>query len=192
MNYLSGIETITNQIISDAKEKAEKIIAEGSAKAENFIKLGEANLEKTKYAAVKESSVKATEHKRRLLATASMEAKKEILATKQHVITESFTLALEQLASWKDNSYLTWLEKLLQATLTADTSQVIFSNKDRELIDKNWFSKIFNEKEVEILWGDFAGGFIIKSAGSEINCSLEALLYGLRDKIEPEVAKTLF
>ena len=192
MNYLTGIEKIKNQILADAKEKAEQIIAEGNGKADNFSKLAEASIEKAKHAATKELIAKAAEHKRRLLATANMEAKKHLLATKQLIIAESFGTALEQLASWKDASYLAWLESLLRVALTDDTISVIFSKTDKELISKSWFSAICNKKDIELLWGDFVGGFIIKSASSEINCSLEALLHGLRDKIEPEVAKVLF
>lgn len=198
---MAGIENLKNRLLNDdtqrSKEiedaailKAEQIIAESKNKAEELI-------EDTK----KKSEKDGIDKKERILSRAHLDARNIILESKQNSINNVLNLAVKKIKAMDKQEYSLFLEEFLLNSVQTGTEEVIFSNKDKARFNKDLVN-IVNEKlkeqgkTSELKLSDepynIPSGFILRSGGYEINCSIESQIRVLRDELEGEIAALLF
>ena len=78
----------------------------------------------------------AAEREKRLESMAEMESRKLVLAAKQEVLDEAFTMALEKLCTLPDEEYIELLAALAVKAARTGREKVIFSQKDRNRVGK--------------------------------------------------------
>jgi V/A-type H+-transporting ATPase subunit E len=195
---MDGIERITNQITEDVRQETAQIEAQAKKDAEGIMARYEAQAAKESAEIVARGHKAADERVERLGSVARLEAKKVILAAKQEMVGEAFTLALEKLCTLPEEEYVALLAKLAAGAAKTGREQVILSQKDRTRFGKQVVTRA-NEllgakgglklsEEVRPL----KGGLVLQGDRVEVNCSFETLVRLQREETAASVAQVLF
>jgi len=196
-----GAERIVQRILDDANLKAEEIktaAVEKSAATETAARQKAAREQEH---ILEQARKEAEEQKRRIIGVAQLEARKDLLAAKQDLISEAFQKSLDQLINMDDSSYLSIIRSMLLDLTETGTETVICSAADLKRIPASFWKEVNDAlikkgKKGSITLAqetrEISGGFILQAEGVEINCSFESLLDMKRDQLEPEIAALLF
>ena len=194
---MQGIENITNRIKADVQAEIDQINASADAQ------IAEINASYAQKAAKEEADilakgeVSAEERESRLVSSARMDAKKEMLETKQSMINLAFDKALEKLEGLPEDEYISFLAGLVKSTSPEGKGVLTFNASDKEKIGEKVVSKAnelcsggniaLSDKTAQI-----KGGFILNDGAVEVNCSLETLVKTVRTGVTGEVNAILF
>lgn len=195
---MDGIERITDRIAEDVRQETAQIEAQAEKDAANIMARYEAQAAKESAEIVARGQKNADERVERLGSVARLEAKKVILAAKQEMVGEAFTLALEKLCNLPEGEYIALLSKLAAGASKTGREQVILSQKDRTRFGKQVVTRA-NEllgakgglklsEEVRPL----KGGLVLQGDRVEVNCSFETLVRLQREETAALVAQVLF
>lgn len=171
-------------MLAQAQKDADDIIAGYKKQAE----------EQTEYI-VPNAKKNAAERTERRLAVAAMEARKLQLAAKQNVIQKSFDEAAALLVKLDDAKKIEWLSKLAAKYAVSGDENVILSTAEHTKLGEKVVkaaNKLLGGKGKLVLapaGRDFMGGLVLSSGDMEINCTIAALLGGVREELTAEVGK---
>lgn len=198
---MNGIDRIAGKIAEDARQEVDSILAEAKAQAAGIA---------DKYAALaKEESNKllaageerSKEIRRRAVSAADQEAKQQLLATKQKMISRAFDIALQKLLALPENEYVALLARLASEASSTGSETLVLSSKDVKACGDNVL-KSANELLVKAgkkggltlsaETGPFDGGLMLRSGKVETNCTLDAILRLSKEDLAPEIAAALF
>ncbi len=198
---MKGMEAIRDRILKDAEAEASQILHEAAEKAEHLKKDRAAAAEQRKAQLSKEYDTKAVDLKKRMIAVAQLDMRKNTLAAKQEMLDKAFDACLESADNMPQTEYLSFMEALLIGAAEKGTEEIIFSARDDARIPDTFLQGV-NDKMTEMGKTGalvaatekraFRGGFIMRSGGMERNYSMEAMLRIIRDELEPALSKMLF
>ncbi len=198
---MKGTEKIIAHIQADAKAQADAILAQAEQQCaqlrEAYDKQASSVYGEKIRAGVKACQDQADSVQR----IARMEAKKEILALKQDMVSRSFDRAKEQLLALPAEQYGALLAKLAaQASVTGD-EEIILNAADRAALGEkvvqaaNTLLSAAGKNAALTLsgqTGDFEGGLILRRGSIEANCTLELLVDLQRQELSAQLAGVLF
>ncbi|HED24214.1 MAG TPA: hypothetical protein ENN91_03720 [Firmicutes bacterium] len=196
-----GADRIIERILNDAKNRADEIIQAVEAENEKILSDARKRAERQEKNMLDQASKDAEEQKRRIIGVAQLEARKEILAAKQKLISEAFKQALDKLAELDESAYFDVIGKMLLTHVETGTEEVLCSARDKKRIPASFWNDINERLARQGKQGrltlaeetrDIRGGVILLSGGVELNCSFEAMVEMQREDLEPEVAAILF
>lgn len=190
---MKGKEEIIKKIIKDAQKIATSTLEEGVAKAQETINLAENDAKIFRSKNRTESQQERDDIIRRRITVANLEVKKLMLAAKQQVIGKAFEESIDVIKKDK-KGYTQMLKGMLGYASDGDTLTI--SKSDKDIFTKKFIDEAVAKKGIKVTLnkqlGEFKGGIILSSAGSDKNFTLEVELASLRDEIEPEIARMLF
>ena len=195
---MNGIEKITGQIGADVQKEIDALMADAKAKAEETAQRYEAQAKREAEALLERGEKRAAEHEDRLVSTARLEAKKQVLAAKQALVEQAFDQALEQLLALPEQEYIDLLARLAVSAVTTGQEQVALSQKDRARYGKQIVTRAndkLGEKGRLTLAGEsrpIRGGLILVGDRVEVNCSFETLIRLQKESMTAQVAQILF
>ena len=195
---MNGIEKITGQIGADVQKEIDALMADAKAKAEDTAQRYEAQAKREAEALLERGEKRAAEHEDRLVSTARLEAKKQVLAAKQALVEKAFDQALEQLLALPEQEYIDLLARLAVSAVTTGREQVALSQKDRARYGKQIVTRAndkLGEKGRLTLAGEsrpIRGGLILVGDRVEVNCSFETLIRLQKESMTAQVAQMLF
>lgn len=190
-------EKVSRKILEDAKKRAKELKEEVETRIRDIEEQARIEVNQIEERAKAEALEGANHEKERLMALAKLELRKSLLGAKRTMIDEAFEKAVTQLNSLKKVDYQGFVKKLLlRAVETGDEEVVVSSEEDvidqefldgvnRELGDKGGL-KLSEERR------EMRGGFVLSRGRVEVKATFDALVDGLRDELEMEVAKILF
>ncbi|MBC7088449.1 MAG: hypothetical protein H5T96_08285 [Tissierellales bacterium] len=183
---MSNLENLTQRIIEDAKKEAEEIRKEADEKSKNIIgsKVSLAQNEAKKI--IDKSKQEAVLIKERAISAAKLKSRDQELEAKQYILDRAFEKAKQQLKNLDDQSFEKLLSEALKDIKEDSSVTVIISEDKKNLVPK--FNKNLN---VEID-NTIDGGFIIKEDNVYYNFTFDAMINGLREELETEIASILF
>ncbi|MDR2665716.1 MAG: V-type proton ATPase subunit E [Oscillospiraceae bacterium] len=198
---MDGIQRIIDRIDADAAAECAAIAAEGERRCED-IRAEFSKAEQDAYWKVFNAGVRDVEQrKERLGSVAQLEAKKQVLATKQELIALAFERAAQMLSQLPEDRYSALLVRLAAEASGGAPGQLIFSKADRErlgqrvcnganaaLASAGKAAKITLSPETR----DIRGGFVFSGGDIECNCSADALVGQHRNELSAKVAAALF
>lgn len=198
---LSGSLKLIEKILSEARDTA--VIEQNSAqtKADEIVKKAKSKAKDIKQRAQKEALAEAKERKRRIKSVYDLEHKKDILAMKRDVLDEAFRAAIDDVASLPKDKYQELMIKLLVSCTETGKGSIKVAKNDKDRLGSDFVKKAndvlkksVGSGEVTILEEicDKAGGFVFCDDGLEIDCSVEAVVALMREKIETDAAGILF
>lgn len=197
---MNGIDRISERILKDARDEATRIVEEAQERARSLKDKKVEQTNKDNERLYRESADKAQERKRRMLAVAELEMRKEILSVKQQTIDEAMDRVNEVIMEMPRDEYRKVVSHMLLESAQGD-EEVFFSTSDEERLDQGLIDEV-NRKLLEAgkkgelrlspERGAFQGGFILKSGGMEINNTFEAIIRTGRDEVESDLARILF
>ncbi len=190
------MEKISEAVVSKVRMEAQNIIKEAEEKAqeerERTGKQREAKLQEEKRKMLEEAEEEAA----RIVAQASIKARRQLSSAKSDVITKIIGKVKQELFEFSsDENYFLNLIKEAIDGLGADKSRIYVSPKDVSMVrkflerDKELASKIMEVKE-----DNFLGGVIAEDIDGKlrIDNTYETRLEMLLPKLLPEISKELF
>ena len=198
---MDGINKITERIAVEVRDEIAAMQSDTAEKCRS-IKDSYNNIAQEEYwklinLGTKECEIQVS----RLQSTASMEAKKSVLAMKQESIAYVFEETVNKLCDLPEEQYIDFMAK--QAALAAGTGleEIVFNARDKSGCAKA-VTKAANEilKKRGLLpkltiseqTGGFRGGLLVKQGDIEVNCTVEKLVELSKDELAATVAEVLF
>lgn len=192
---MKGTEKIIAHIEADAAAREKEILAEAELKCAE-IRAGYEDQASELYSRMIREGVQACQNEEDgALRIASMEARKNLLATKQSMIAKSFDLAKERLTSIPAADYVSFLAGLVKQAAPNGEGILVLNETDRTAIGEQLLQAVnaagghfslSNETR------DMAGGFLLRSGSVETNCSIELLLDLCKNELTHQLAELLF
>lgn len=189
---MNGKEAIIEAILSDARTKANSTLEEAGKRGDEILSVAENDARIYREKNMSESYAEREEIVRRRITVGNLEVKKTILATKQEIVAEAFSKAIDEIRA-DVRGYLALLSGMLENAEDGDV--VTFAEADRSLVGEKWLKGKADESKKKLAfggYGDFAGGIVLSGNGSDKNLSLEVELASVKEKFEPEIAGILF
>ena len=196
---MAGIEKIVNEILAEARAKADEILMEARDKAAKAEEDAISGSEAYKAKRAQEASAKADAIRVRAESQAMLEKRQAMLGIKQGIIDNVIEKAYETLAGQDDNAYFGMIGKLLGKAVRSGAGEICFSAADLKRLPEGFddvIRGIAAEKGGELkISGEAApieNGFLLKYGGIEENCSLRALFTSMRDRLQDKVNGALW
>ena len=194
---MNGLEKLTGQIDADVQKEIDAALVQARSQAQEIQSWYESQAQIQVEAIRRKGQQDAVFRQERLVDEAKMEARRDILATKQELIGRAFDLALEKLLELPENEYVALLADLAVKASSTKKEAVIFSQKDRTRYGKTVVTQA-NEKlggghlTLSEQTRPIKGGLILQDSQVETNCSFEVLIHLQRNTLSAEVAQVLF
>ncbi len=194
---MKGTEKIIAHIKADAEAQVNAILAQAEQQCAgirgDFDKQAAALYAERLRAGVKETQDKVDGAER----IARMEGRKELLAAKQALVSESFHRAQQQIVDLPEEQYVAFLAKLAARASVTGEEEIILNPRDRKAIGQ----KLVQAANARLKNGrlrlsdqsrDFAGGLILRRGSIEANCTVELLVELSQTELSAKVAEILF
>lgn len=165
-----------------ADDEIKKIKDEAAVKAEERRKEIEDKTEKKGQSVIEKARI-----------LAKMESNSSLLKEKREVIDQAYGEVEKQLNGLSDHDYIELIVKMLKSASANLDKGDLTVPKDKKKQTEDAISKAGVAYHIKDETSDFKGGFIVRTAKSEVNLSFPYLIEKLvRPKTELEVAKILF
>lgn len=198
---MNGIQKIIERIEADAAAEQTQIIAEAEARcAEIEAKYAEAA--QAEYQKIITGGEKlARQRLERRASVAAIDAKKQVLATKQEMVLAAFEHAARLLAELPDEQYIPLFARLASDASRTGTELLAFSAQDASRVGEavkeaaNALLRRAGKGANLTISPDtrnIRGGVIVINGDIETNCSLDALVSMHRNALSSKVAEKLF
>ncbi|MCD8086307.1 MAG: V-type ATP synthase subunit E [Clostridiales bacterium] len=195
---MTGIEKITQRIDADAQAEVNAILSKAQAQADETAARYQAQAEQVSAEVLAKGEADAKEREERLCSAAEMQARQQLLKTRQEMLDEAFRLALEKLQTLPPAEMTELLAKLAAQASSSGREQVVLDSATRaqcgpQVVAKA--NKLLGGKGKLTLApeaGTFQGGLVLSDGGVEVNCAFPTLVRLARNQTAGEVAKVLF
>jgi V/A-type H+-transporting ATPase subunit E len=197
---MAGTEKLVSKILSDARSAAQANLAGARAEAEGIVLDAREEAGALAAAAAQKAEREAAAHERRVISTAELEGRKELLAVKRRLIDDLFDEARDLLCRKSGAEYEALLLDMISASAFGD-AEIILSERDRDRLPEGFQNSVNTVlgavgKPYRLTLSDetrpIGGGFILRSGQIEINNSFESIIRNKRDSLESLAVKMLF
>ncbi len=192
---MKGTEKIIAHIEADAKAREKEILEAAEQKCAEIKASYEEKASELYAGKIREGVQACQDEEDGALRIASMEARKNLLAKKQEMVSRSFDLAEDRLVSLPAGDYVAFLSKLVKQAAPDGEGTLILNEKDRGSIGEQLLKAVNAEGGRLTLaeeTRDMAGGFVLRSGAVETNCSVELLLDLCKNELTHQLAELLF
>lgn len=193
MTGMTAKEKIIASITDEAKKQAEEIISSALKNAEKEKKEALQKAEENYKRTISEAEIKAETIRQAGESSAALLKRDRILARKQELIEQVLEEVKNTVNAMNDEDYFNFLYELVEINSEENSGELMLSATDYARNTQNFEKKIAakglklsNEK------AQISGGFILKYGDIEINCDIDALIDGKREKIIDIANKILF
>lgn len=217
-----GLEKITNKIIADASEQAQKTLLEAKEKCDRIDAECEKRMADIREKIYSDALAEGESIKVRSMSDVSMTRREMLLSVRNRLADEVFETAVQNILDLDEEKYCELMTSLLCRALCTqvesekesmrlygeDTSpqsyEVIMNKNDRDKhgqyivagVRRATVGKITGDVLDKITLSDkvapIEGGIILKCGDIEINCAFSAMVEEMRKSLEAEVMATLF
>ncbi len=196
-----SLESIINKIQTESRAESEAILSKAKAQARALQDEARNKAETAKKTALAKGRQEAERLEQRLLQSAELNARKQLLQLKQSSMEKVFNHALDKLAQLPPHKYQEMVKQMLLAQPLAGDEQVVVSEEDFQVLGNGFKSKVNQslaakglKGQLEIVFDEKVprGGFILRRDMVESNNTFASLLRAKRDELELAVAEVLF
>lgn len=196
---MTGLETIVEQILQEARQNAEEISAKADRNVDSII----ANAKKTVDKMNAESAEKLAQAEKagafRAKSSSELKKRQAVLRAKQAIINDMLDKAYAQMVSLPDEEYFGIILKCLENSVQKKKGTMIFSARDRKRLTPDVEAEIGRiatahggSLDISDECCDLEGGFILSYGGIEENCSFKALFDANKESLADKVNHFLF
>ena len=195
---MTGLDTIIEEIITEARGEAELILAEARSKAE------EIKTQALEQAAGRSALIEADTDKRIIDLTArrktgfALRRRQTELEARQTALSDTLSAARQALMNQRKDAYFAFVIKSAVAQAETGEGILFFNARDRERMPKN-FQNLLNmalPEDKKLTVSETAaridGGFILKYGDLEENCSFAAIFRQRHDEFIDLIRGLLF
>lgn len=178
-----ALQDVKNDILREAREKADKIEQETDAELEEIISEAEEKAEEIKEEVKEEIEEDKESERKKVVSNARMKARQKKLEAKQDKIQQAFDNLGEELDSLTDDEKSELVKNACEQA-EFEVSKIKASSDFEDVVDGRKYD--LEESDVD--------GFVLVSEGGERskNYSKEKIVEDLKSRYRKEVAKSLF
>ena len=198
---MMGTEKIKSKILEDSKRTVSHILEQAQQQAEKIKNDALKESESIRAEILAKAEVEGKETYRRMLSTAGLEGRKELLKAKQDTVGASFNSAMEKLLSLPDEDYQKLIENMVVDAAKNENGEILLSEQSKQRLNKD-FLKSINTRigslgdSAKLVLADESikatGGFILRYGEMEINSTFEITFEMLKPELENDVVDMLF
>ena len=179
-----GLETVKEEILSNAKEQSNSLIAEARKEANRIMREAENKIEEMKVKSEADIKRMLDTIKRQELANAELENKKMLLEAKKEVIESVFSDTKKKLENLDDKKMEAIIKILLEkAKNEIEVAHIYCNKKDTKLL------KGFSAETTEIIGGLIAEN---KERTIRVDYSFDTILESIKENELQSISKLLF
>lgn len=185
-----GLEKVKQEILDNARKEASAMIEAAQAEGRSIANAAEKQAGENDLAAEEKLQRDFDFMKRREVASAELELRKQVLATKSAIVEKVFGEAANKLKSLAEKKREAHIKALLYAARNELSVAVVRCNS----MDVN-IVEAFGEGRLKIIPGsNLLGGIIAESSDGRlrVDYSYEAVLEQVRSRVLGDVARALF
>lgn len=197
---MSDLTALKNEILAEARLQAERIRQEASEKAQELLAEAGQAAESRCREITREHQREADERRNRILTAAELDRKRELLAAKDQMISQTVQLARQKAIHLPLDRKSGLFIRLLLGAAETGTEEVHPAKSDRGLLE-GLLPQVNLELAKRGLQGQLRmgcdaegveSGFLLVGNGFTADLSLVSLVLGIKDDAVPEVARILF
>ena len=188
---MTGLEKIKNQILAEAREKAEKKKADARKEAEEILAGSRQTAEQEAARQEEKSRVDGDSYRDRVKSSCDLKKRTMILEAKQKMIKNVLDQAYESLLKADSEKAFSMMEKLLDQAVQPQDGIMYLSQEELDHMPSDFERKVADiakknggllkiAKEAKKL----DGGFILVYGGIEENCTWKALFDSNWEKLQ--------
>ncbi|MDX9916718.1 MAG: V-type ATP synthase subunit E [Gudongella sp.] len=183
---MSKLDSLTQRILDDAKEKADSILSEADRKSKELLDAKVREAEASKEKLIERATSEAAMIKDRVVSSAELKVRDEKLTAKQEMLDKVFSMAKDRLKELDDSQYKDFLDSTLKQIEIKGTGTLMVPSSKKAVAEGvvKSLSVVVDEK--------IESGFMIKDDDIIYNYTFDSLVDDLRDQIEAEIAIELF
>lgn len=196
---MSGLDSIVEEIHSQARAEADEIIKKAEEYCNSFMEQAKKDVSIEAEKLEKKALADRKLYEEKTKSGAEFRQRNSMLKVKQECIHNVIMKAQSTIQNLDDESYFDLLEKLFETNVSTGNGIIFFSGKDLarmpesfkkniQLIAKNKGGNI----EISAESRDIEDGFILVYGEIEENCTIKALFMANADKLKDIANKTLF
>lgn len=196
---MTGLEKITDQILTGAKQEAEEILRQAKLRAEEILADADREAEKIKAGIQKKSASDVENCKKRVASANDLYRRTETLRRKQEVIAQVIEAAYEKVCGMDADTYFGMLEKMIEKYALAQAGEICFSRSDLERMPADFSrradaaaQKAGGSLKLSRESRKIENGFVLVYGGVEENCTIRAMFDSRRDMLQDQVNALLF
>lgn len=190
-----SVNQVIEKILSEAQSNADKIKKAADEKATQEQQTHQALLDAFNSETERLANQKLEEAKSQMLASARMEAARQLLKVKRDILDETFGLAAEKIKTMNRDDYQSLMEKLILASVRTGSEEVVV-DKNENRIDAGFIEHLNGKANYKLKLSDrradIGAGFILQEGKIRVNGSLKVLLETARENLQAELAGELF
>lgn len=190
---MNNKDSIINKIISDAKAEAKELISSAEAKKAEAVEKAKEEITKREEEALSTRGEVVDTIISRRVTVANIDAKKNILMTKNSIMERAFNEAIDAVIS--DKKYGDIMKALLEKYLE-DGDEVVIAERDKKTVTSALVKSIAKSKGINAklssMYGDFKGGMMLVGKNYDKNLTLERTLFDVKEELSYSLSKILF
>lgn len=196
---MAGAENIVNEILREAREKADGTLSEAKRKADMTVSSAHADGVAEMSAAAERAEKAASDYAKRVESQVGLRRRQALLSARQDIIETVIEKAYQTLSSQSDEAYFEMIEKLVGRYAQPEKGEILFSARDLGRLPDGLTAAV--EKAAAGRGGSLTvseppagieNGFILRYGGIEENCTLEALFDDKIDELRDRVREVLW
>lgn len=193
---MSGLDKILDQIIADAKAKAESIIDDTKDRSSSMIEKMTAEAERQGALQIEAARGEAQAALERNRSAAELQSKRSILRERNHIIDEVLEDVKKTIVSLPDAEYFSILRNFILSHSHREPAVIVLNKRDLLRLPKGFQSSLSTELKEPVSIsetpGDFDAGCILVYGPVEYNGTLSALVNEKKDELRDLLNKELF
>jgi len=195
---MDGLSKILTKINEDSSLECSRITERAAAKAEEILSDAKVQGNAISDKMIAQAKAKALLIDAKAKSGAELEYKRDILKEKTLVISDMITASSEYLCSLDDETYFSYIERLVLANALTGDGVMFFSERDAKRIPNGFIDslnqKLGQNKNIKLSdkYIDTKGGFVLSYTEMRVDCTFESLIDDISDDIKDELSRILF
>lgn len=194
---MTGLESIINQITSDARQEAEGVLAEARGKAEKAAAEAREEAQRQAKAVLQKGEQDAQDIRERAASAAQLESRNRMLSFKQELIRGAIESARAGLEGAPDKEYFGTLLQLYTRFAQKGQGEMRLNARDLKRLPDDFLArmkKAVPEADMHISPTpcDIESGFLLVYGGMDINCTFQAVFEDAYDELRDAAGRMLF
>ena len=193
---MKGIENIALRIREDAQQEAKDLLAQAERQAAQARADADREAEALRDTLRREGEADAKRQYDLLVAAQETETRKQLLTSKQELVSRAFTRAVEQLCALEDGPYAALLARLAASAVETGKEQIILNERDKARVGKQVVEEANRLCSGSLTLAEetrpIVGGLILSQGKIEVNCALDTLAALRKNELAGKASALLF
>ena len=193
---MKGIENIALRIREDAQQEAKDLLAQAERQAAQARADADREAEALRDTLRREGEADAKRQYDLLVAAQETETRKQLLTSKQELVSRAFTRAVEQLCALEDGPYAALLARLAASAVETGKEKIILNERDKARVGKQVVEEANRLCSGSLTLAEetrpIVGGLILSQGKIEVNCALDTLAALRKNELAGKASALLF